>query len=119
MKELIRRADVVMKEVVSECGLPLAEDKKESIVLQERQRRGKSDLEEKVKLLGVIIDEFLTFESHWKVRVEKGRGLVGAIRRIGGSRCSMRSYRWRVAYNGMVKLVVSWGIEVVWKGQKE
>ena len=107
MEELIRRAGMVVKEVAAEYDLPLGADKEESIVLRERRRRGRRGFGKKVKWLGFIFDESLSFEPHWKARIEKAKYLVGALRGVGGSRWGMSSYSWRAAYTGMVRGVVS------------
>ena len=84
MEYLLDRVGVVVKEVAREWDLPLAPDKTERIVLRERTgRRGKRGDVEKVKWLGVILDEELSCTPHWKSRIEKARNLLGAISRVG------------------------------------
>ena len=40
---------------------------------------------EKVKWLGVVLDEDLEFDIHWKGRIDKARGMLGALNGIGNS----------------------------------
>ena len=65
MEDLVDRVSVVIKEVAAEHGLPLAEDKEECLIFRggsgRRERRG---VGEKVKWLGVILDEDLDFGPH-------------------------------------------------------
>ena len=120
MEELLERVSVVLKEVAAEHGLPLAEDKEERLVLRCRTgRRGRRGVAEKVKWLGVILDEDLDFGQHWEYRIGKARSLLGALDGVGSSKWGMSPLSWRQAYTGMVRSVASWGIEVVWRGQRE
>ena len=109
-----------MKEVAAERGLPLAEDKEERLVLRNRNgRRGRQGVAEKVKWLGVILDEDLDFGPHWEYRISKARSLLGALDGVGSSKWGMSPLSWRQAYTGMVRSVASWGIEVGWRGQRK
>ena len=99
--------DVAVKEVTVEFGLPLAADKKESIVLQERKRRWRRGYGEKVKWLGGIFNESLTFKPQWKARVGKARELVGALKGVGGLRWGISPYSSRMAYTDMVRSMAS------------
>ena len=120
MEDLLGRVSVVLKEVAAERGLPLAEDKEERLVLRCRSgRRGRRGVAEKVKWLGVILDEDLDFGQHWEYRIGKARSLLGALDGVGSSKWGMSPLSWRQAYTGMVRSVASWGIEVVWRGQRE
>ena len=120
MEELLDRVSVVLKEVAAEHGLPLAEDKEERLVLRNKNgRRGRRAVAEKVKWLGVILDEDLDFGPHWEYRIGKARSLLGALDGVGSSKWGMSPLSWRQAYTGMVRSVASWGIEVGWRGQRE
>ena len=120
MEELLDRVSAVLKEVAAERGLPLAEHKEERLVLRNRNgRRGRRGIAEKVKWLGVILDEDLDFGPHWEYRIGKARSLLGALDGVGSSKWGMSPLSWRRAYTGMVRSVASWGIEVGWRGQRE
>ena len=87
MEVLLDRVSATIKEVAVERGVPLAEDKEERLVLHDRKgRHGRQGVIEKVKWLGVILDEELDFGPHWKYRLEKARSLLGALRGVGTSR---------------------------------
>ena len=65
MEELLDRVSAVLKEVAAERGLPLAGDKEERLVLRSNKgRRGRRGVAEKIKWLGVILDEDLDFGPH-------------------------------------------------------
>ena len=120
MEELLDRVSFVLKEVAAERGLPLAEDKEERLVLRSKNgRRGRRGVAEKVKWLGVILDEDLDFGQHWEYRIGKARGLLGALDGVGSSKWGMSPLSWRQDYTGMVRSVTSWGVEVGWRGQRE
>ena len=120
MEDLLGRVSMVLKEVAAERGLPLAEDKEERLVLRCKYgRRGRRGVAEKVKWLGVILDEDLDFGQHWEYRIVKARSLLGALDGVGSSKWGMSPLSWRHAYTGMVRSVASWGIEVGWRGQRE
>lgn len=67
MQDLVERVQRVVAEVVAEHQLPLAANREESIVLKgscgRKNRRG--GVIEKVKWLGVILDDRLKFKEHW------------------------------------------------------
>ena len=74
VRELLTRADKVVKEVAAERGLPLEPEKEEKLVLRKGGRRNKRNKEvERVKWLGVVLDEDLEFDLHWKGRIAKAR----------------------------------------------
>lgn len=65
MQDLVTRVSNVLKEVAEELRLPLAEDKEERLILRSKgDRRGGRGEVEKVKWLGVILDEDLDFGPH-------------------------------------------------------
>ena len=122
MLDLVVRAQRVVTEVAAEQGLSLAADKEESMVLRGgcgRKKNRRNGIAEKVKWLGVILDDRLDFKEHWRYRIGKARSLLGALGGVGNSKWGMSPVSWRVAYMGMVCPVASWGLEIGWRGQKE
>ena len=122
MQDLVTRVQRVVAEVVAEQELPLATDKEESLVLREscgRKKNRKNGFAEKVKWLGVILDDRLDFKEHWRHRIGKARSLLGALGGVGNSKWGMSPVSWRAAYTGMVRAVASWSVEIRWRGQKE
>ena len=120
VRELLIRADKVIKEVVMERGLPLEPEKEEKLVLRKEGRRNKRNKEvEKVKWLGVILDEDLKFDLHWKGRIAKARGMLGVLNGIGNSQWGVSANSWRLAYTGMVWTIATWGAEIGCRGQAE
>ena len=89
MQDLIARVQGVVAEVAAEQGLPLAGDQEESMVLRGgcgRKKRRKNGLAEKVKWLGIILDDRLDFKEHWRHRIGKARSLLGALSGVGNSK---------------------------------
>ena len=90
MEDLLDRVSVVLKEVATDYRLPLAEDKEERLVLRNSSgKRGRRGVAEKVKWLGVILEEDLDFGQHWEYRIRKARSLLGALDGVGSSRWGM------------------------------
>ena len=119
MEELLERVSVTPKDVAREWGLPLAENKKERLILHSKAgRRGRRGVGEKVKWLGVILDNELDFGQHWEYRIQKARSLIGALDGVGSCRWGMSPLSWRQAYTGMIQSVALWGLEVGWRGQR-
>ena len=111
---------VVLKEVATEYGLPLAEDKEERLILRGGGARwGKRGACEKVKWLGVILDKDLDFGTYWETRIGKTLNLLGALDGVGTSRWGISPLSWRQAYTRMICSVASWGVEVGCRGQRE
>ena len=122
MQDQVARVQRMVTEVATERRLPLAADKEESMVLRGgcgRKKRRKNGLAERVKWLGVILDDRLDFREHWRHRIGKARSLLGALGGVGNSRWGMSPVSWRAAYIGMVRALASWGVEIGWRGQKE
>ena len=122
MQDLVARVQRVVAEVAAEQELPLAADKEELIVLRGgcgRRKNRKNGIAEKVKWLGVILDDRLDFKEHWRHRIGKARSLLGALGGVGNSKWGMSPVSWRAAYTGMVCAVASWGVEIGYRGQKE
>lgn len=121
MQDLVARTPRVVTEVAAEVQLPLATDKEESIVLKGGWGRKKrtGGIVEKVKWLGVILDDCLDFKEHWRHLIGQARSLLGAPVGVSNSKWGISPVSWRAAYTGMVRAVASWGIEVEWWEQKE
>ena len=121
MQDLIARVQRVVAEVAAEQRLPLAADKEESMVLRAgcgRKKRRRNGLAEKVKWLGVILDDSLDFKEHWRHRIGKAQSLLRALSGVGDSKWEMSPVSCRAAYTGMVHAVASWGVEIGWRGQR-
>ena len=107
----------IMWEVVEECQLPLENDKEE--ILHLRTSRKKKNADQKyVKWLGVIFDDSLDFDLHWKSWLAKAWKEMGAPSGVGGSQWGMCPGAWKKAYEGMVRSIATWGAELGWRGQK-
>ena len=82
MQDLVTRVKRVVVEVAAEQRQPLAADKEESMVLKGgygRKKRRNNGLTEKVKWLGVILNDLLDFKEHWQHRIGKARSLRGPL----------------------------------------
>ena len=115
-------AQRMVAEVVAEQWLLLAANKEESMVLRGgfgRKKRRRNGLAEKVKWLGVILDNRLNFKEHWGHRIGKARLLLGALGGVGNLKWRMSPVNWRAAYTGMVRAIASWGVEIGWWRQRE
>ena len=108
-KETLKRIDLVVNRVDTNRNLPLEKEKHEEIVFNPggngSGRKKKRTEVEKVKWLGIIIDENLEFAHHWKSRVEKARKLFGALCGIGNSQWGISPSSWVQLYTGMVRMV--------------
>ena len=69
--------------------------------------------------MGVLVDDGLRFKDHIKYRAEKGRRLCGALCSLGNTVKGMSPKAWRQLYTGMVRPVLTWGMEVAWRGEKK
>ena len=122
MQDLVARVQRVVAEVAAEQRLPLVAHKEELMVLRGgcgRKKRRKNGLTEKVKWLGVILDDQLDFKEYWRHQIRKARTLLGALGGVGNSKWGMSPVSCRAAYTGMVRAVASWGVEIWWRRQKE
>ena len=54
-----------------------------------RKKNRKNGFAEKVKWLGVILDDRLDFKEHWRHRIGKARSLLGALGGVGNSKWGM------------------------------
>jgi len=61
---------MTINRVAQENHLPLEESKHEKLVLRDRKRNKKAEVKW-VKWLGIILDESLTFEKHWRSHIAK------------------------------------------------
>ena len=74
----------IVREVAEKCHLPIETDKED--VLHLRKSRKKKNTDRKyVKWLGVIFDDSLEFDIHWKSRLAKARKALGALSGVGGA----------------------------------
>ena len=85
--ELLARADRVLKEVALKKGLPLEDSKEERLVLQKggRKKKKRNKEIERVKCLGVILEEVLEFDIHWRGRVAMAKEMLGALNSVSNS----------------------------------
>ena len=77
MKEVLKEVDKVVGAVAAKWDLPLQKEKHEEIVFNQGgvgsgKRKRRSEVE-KVKWLGIIVDDTLDFDHHWKSRLAKAR----------------------------------------------
>ena len=119
--ELLARADRVLKEVALEKGLPLEDSKEEKLILRKRGRKKRKRNKEmgRVKWLGVILDEDLEFDIHWKGRVGMAKKMLGALNGVDNSQWGISPNSWRSAYTRMVRSIATWGAEIGWRGQDQ
>ena len=78
----------IVREVSEESNMPIETDKEE--VLHIRKSRRKRNANQKfIKWLGVIFDDSLDFDIHWKSRLTKARKTLGALNGVGGAQWGM------------------------------
>ena len=65
-----------------------------------------------VKWLGVILDESLIFQEHWKARIQKARMMLGRCNGIGNTQWGISPTSWRGLYTGMIRAIALWGAEL-------
>ena len=65
--------------------------------------------------MGVIFDDSLDFDMHWKSRLAKARKALGALSGVGASQWGMCPGWWKKAYEGMIRSIATWRAEL---GQK-
>ena len=102
MGRLLTQTNSMILEVAAYWELPLEQAKTERLVLKRKRNRGKPDY---VKWLGIILDETLSFDFHWKSRILKARKLLGAFNSIGNSQYGISPRSWRQLYTGIVRVV--------------
>ena len=92
MQDQVARVRRVVTEVAAEHKLPLAADNEESMVLRGdcgRKKNRKNGIAEKVRRLGVILDDRRNFKQHWRHRIGKARSLLRALCGVGNSNWGM------------------------------
>ena len=121
IKEVLKEVDKLVGTVAAKWNLPLKKEKHEKIVFNQggvgsgkRKRRYEV---EKVKWLGIIVDDTLDFDHHWKSRLAKARQLLGSLSGMGSSQWGISPSSWRQLYTGMIRVVALWGAELRWQGQ--
>ena len=89
MKAKLDQANMIVNQIAAKWTLPLEKDKHETIVFNPggtgSGKRKKRPKVERVKWRGIILDETLEFEHHWKSHIDKARKLLGALSGIGSS----------------------------------
>ena len=94
----------IVREVAEECNLPIEVDKEEVLHMRNSQEKRNADWKW-VKWLGVIFDDSLEFDMHWKSRLSKARKALGALSGVGGSQWGMCPGGWKKAYEGMIRSI--------------
>ena len=117
MKRMGDKVAGIIEAVAQDWDLPL-ENKKREVLLLRHNRRKRCREGEYAKWLGVVCDEGLTFDRHWKAKVEKARKMLGAVSGMGGSQWGISLSRWRQLYTGMIRSIAMWGSEIGWRGPK-
>ena len=122
IKEVLGEVDRIVGEVATRWNVPLEKEKHEKIVFNPKGvgsgRRKKRSEVERVKWLGIIVDDTLDFDHHWKSRIDKAKRLLGSLSSMGSSQWGISPTSWRQLYTGMIRVVALWGAELGWKGQK-
>ena len=122
LKRTLRKVDQLINEVAHQWSIPLEKDKHEEIIFRgsgkgSGRKKKRADVA-RVKWLGVIIDENLYFDHHWRSRIAKARGLLGSFCSLGNSQWGVSPTSWRQLYTGMIRVMALWGAEIAWRGQK-
>jgi len=118
MTRVGEKAAAIIEKVAEKWALPLERTKREILILRNSRRKRRRE-EEHAKWLGVICDESLSFDRHWKSRVEKARKMLGALSGMGGSQWGISPSSWRQLYTGMIRSIAMWGSEIGWRGQRD
>ena len=103
--------------MAEEYRLPLETDKEEILHLRKSMKRRNADWKY-VKWPGVIFDDSLDFDMHWRSRLIKARKTLGVLSRVGGVKWGMCLGGWKKVYEGMIGSIATWGAELGWRGQK-
>ena len=89
MKDVLEGVDKMVGTIAKKWNLPLEKEKHEKIVFNPKGvgsgRRKKRSEVEKVKWLGIIVDETLDFDHHWKSRIAKANQLLGSLSSVRSS----------------------------------
>ena len=116
MDQVLDSVNTIVNEVARDWGLPLEPDKTERLVFR-KKRKGKRKDVKWVEWLGIIIDEDLLFDQHWKARILKARKSLRALSGIGSGNWGISPLNWKQIYTGMVRVVAMWGAELGWQGR--
>ena len=106
MKEVLKEVDKVVGAVAAKWDLPLEKEKPEEIVFNQGgvgsgKRKRRSEVE-KVKWLGIIVDDTLDFDYHWKSRLAKAQQLLKSLSSMGSSQWGISPFSCRLLYTGMI-----------------
>ena len=63
-----------------------------------RKKNRRNGIAEKVRWLGVILDNRLDFKEQWRCRIVKACSHLGDLGGVGNSKWGMSPVSWRVAY---------------------
>ena len=118
MDQVIDQVDRIVNETAEEWDLPLERGKTERIIFRKKRKEKRKDAKW-VKWLGIIVDEDLLFDHHWKSRISKARKLLGTFSGVGSANWGISPNSSRQLYTGMIKMVALWGAELGWKRQKD
>ena len=122
VKEVLKEVDKGVGLVAAKWDLPLEKEKHEEIVFNQGglgsgKKKKRSEVE-KVKWLGIIVDDTLDFDHYWKSRHAKARQLPRSLNSMASSQWGISPSSWRQLYTGMIRVVALWGAELGWKGHK-
>ena len=112
MKAKLDQANMIVNQTAAKWTLPLEKDKHETIVFNpggtgSGKRKKRAEVE-RLKWLGILLDETLEFDHHWKSYRDKARKLLGVLSGIGSSQLGISPGSWRQLYMGMVRTVALW-----------
>ena len=83
----------IIEEVAEKWRLPLERQKREILVLRKIWRKKRRE-EEHAKWLGVICNESLSFDRHWKLRVEKAQKRLEVLTGLRGLQWGISRSSW-------------------------
>ena len=92
--------------MAEECKLPLETEKEEVLHIRKNRKRRNAD-RKCVQWLGVIFDDSLDFDIHWKSRIMKARKALGALSGVGASQWGMCPGGWKRVYESMVRSIAT------------
>ncbi|KAF8419276.1 hypothetical protein EV426DRAFT_707984 [Tirmania nivea] len=108
----------IVEEVAAEWRLPLEASKQERLILRDKKRKRKGDVKW-VKWLGIILDENLSLEPHWRARIAKARAFLAKCNGIGNSQWGISPSSWRQLYTASIRAIAMWGAKLGWRGQRD
>lgn len=91
MNIILESADRAVRRIAEECHLPLEDSKHERLVLREKRRNKRWEVK-KVKWVGFVLDESLSFREHWLERLDKAKRLLGNL-------CGLGNANWGISAN--------------------